>query len=82
MESTALLSNAIGKFAEAISTADSGSNNADNTAKRQEIVKAIMDTTKAKDSYTKNFLRLRQSVPLLMHNLIWMPTKRNVNLLR
>ena len=59
MESTALLSNAIGKFAEAISTAESGSNNADNTTKWQEILKAIMDTTNAKDSYTTKLSALK-----------------------
>ena len=59
MESTALLSNAIGKFAEAISTADRGYNIADNTTKRQEILKAIMDTTNAKDSYTTKLSALK-----------------------
>jgi hypothetical protein len=59
MESTTLLSYAIGKFAEAISTADNGSNNTDTTTKRQEILKAIMDTTNAKESYTLKLSALK-----------------------
>ena len=37
MESTALLSNATEKFAEAMTTADNGSNNVDNTTKRKRF---------------------------------------------